>query len=121
MGFNFNQFFGYESLINENPDLVLIYGFAFIFFGSMALTLVSFILNKMGLTVIVSRFIGPLILSLFVCLLVAIIPTVILKLVANDVSGVKLIYCWITIFTGVTFFCFSNHGMITKWSGSFKG
>ncbi|MCD0487704.1 hypothetical protein LPB86_05660 [Pedobacter sp. MC2016-14] len=120
MGFNFNHFFGYENIINKNPDLVLIYGFAFIIFGMLALTFIGFIFGKLGFKIINEHFIGPLTLSLFLCLLVAIVPTVVLKIVANDVSGVKLLYCWLTIFCGITFFCFSNYAMLGKWGRSFR-
>jgi len=119
MGFNFNQFFGYENVINKNPDLVLIYGFAFIIFGLMALAFVALIFNKIGLKIVVNQFIAPLMQSMTLCLVIAILPTIILSVVANDVSGVKLIYCWITIFLGITIFCFLNYPMINKWSLSF--
>lgn len=114
--FNFNYLFGYEELINRNPDLVLIYGFGIIIGGMMVLTLIAMVLVKMGLTVIIDHFLAPLIVSLLLCLIVAIVPTVILKVVANDLSGVKLVYIWITIFCGITFFTFSNYPMISKWS-----
>jgi hypothetical protein len=118
MEFNFNHFFGYESVINKNPDLVLIYGFAFIIFGLMALTFIALIFSKIGLQIAVKHFIAPLMQSMVLCLFVAIIPTVILSVVANDVSGVKLLYCWITIFSGITIFCFLHYPMINKWSES---
>lgn len=118
MGFNFNHFFGYEDIVNKNPDLVLIYGFAFMIFGLMALAFIALVFNKIGLKIVVSQFIAPLMQSMILCLVVAILPTVILCVVANDVSGVKLIYCWITIFFGVTIFCFLNYSMINKWSAS---
>jgi len=121
MAFNFNHFFGYEDVINRNPDLVLIYGFGVIIFGMMLLTLLSMILVKIGITVLVDHFLAPLTLSLLLCLIVAIIPTVILKVVANDLSGVKLVYIWITIFAGTTFFSFSNYPMMKKWSAAKKG
>ena len=120
MEFNFNHFFGYETLINKNPDLVLIYGFAFIIFGLMALTFVALIFSKIGLKIVVNQLIAPLMQSMILCLIVAIIPTIILSVVADDVSGVKLIYCWITIFFGITIFCFLNYPAINKWSGSFS-
>lgn len=118
MEFNFNHFFGYENTINKNPDLILIYGFAFIIFGIMALTFIAMIFRKIGLKIVVSQLIAPLIQSMILCLGVAILPTIILSVLANDVSGVKLIYCWITIFVGITIFCFLNYQMINKWSES---
>ncbi|SDL54676.1 hypothetical protein [Pedobacter antarcticus] len=116
MGFNFNQFFGYESGINQHPEQVLMYGFAAIIFGVLGLTFVAFILRKIKLIAVIDHLIAPLIISLLVCLVVAILPTLILYLLASNISGVKLIYCWITIFTGITFFCFSNYQTIKNWA-----
>lgn len=113
-GLNFNQFFGYEDLINKNQDLVLIYGFAFLIFGMMALAFISLICSKLSLNAIVDHFIAPLLIAFLLSMIVAILPTVIFKVVANDLSGVKLIYIWITIFSGMTFFSFLNYPMIKK-------
>ncbi|CAM4015419.1 hypothetical protein SAMN06265348_101188 [Pedobacter westerhofensis] len=116
MAFSFNQFFGCEQQINAHKDLVVMYGFAAIFLGLIALAFLSFILGRLNLTVIIDHFIGPMVCSLILCLGIAILPTIILYVVASDVSGVKLLYCWITIFAGVTFFCFSNNAMIRKFT-----
>lgn len=116
MAFNFNKFFGYENSINQHPEQVLIYGFGIIIFGLLGLTFLAFILRKIKLIAIIDHLIAPLIISLLLCLVVAILPTLVLYLLASDVSGVKLVYCWITIFTGMTFFCFSNYQTIRNWA-----
>lgn len=114
MGFNFNQFFGYEKVINQNPDLVLLYGFCSMIFGMMALTLLAFICRKLTLIAVIDHFLAPLICALGLSLVLAILPTVIFKVVANDLSGVKLVYTWIAIFLGMVFFSFLNYPMIRK-------
>lgn len=114
MASNFEHFFGYENAINRNPDLVLLYGYAFIVFGGLMLIFIAFILRKISLSILVSKFINPLILSMGICLLVAIPPTVIFKIVANNLTGVKLIYIWFTIFTGITLFTFLRYQEIKK-------
>lgn len=115
MAFNFSEFFGYEQSINQHPEQVLMYGFAVIIFGVLGLTFLSFILRKIKLIAIIDHLIAPLIISLLLCLVIAILPTLILYLLASNVSGVKLVYCWITIFSGMTFFCFSNYRTIRNW------
>ncbi|WP_316804970.1 hypothetical protein [Pedobacter nototheniae] len=119
MASNFEHFFGYENQINKNPDLVLIYGFAGIIFGLMAMILIAVLLRKIGLPFLISKFLNPLILSLGICFLVAIIPTILFKVLANDLSGVKLIYIWIVIFAGITMFTTINYQMLKKWLYSF--
>lgn len=32
----------------------------------------------------------------------------------TDKNGIKLMYCWLTIFTGMFFFCLMNEQAITK-------
>ena len=115
MEFSFKEFFGYEEQINAHPDLVLMYGFAAMIFGVIALAFIAFFLRKLGLIALIDHFIAPLMCALLLCLVVAILPTLVLYLLANNVSGVKLIYCWITIFAGMGFFCFSNYASIRKY------
>ncbi|WP_442587272.1 hypothetical protein ACSBL2_14615 [Pedobacter sp. AW31-3R] len=120
MAFSFNDFFGYEKVINAHPDLVLIYGFTGIIFGLLALTFIAFILRKIHFHAIVEHLIAPLMWVLMLSFGIAVIPTLVLYFLANNVSGVKLIYCWMTILSGMTFFCFMNDAMIKKWMSTSK-
>ncbi|MGN7808947.1 hypothetical protein [Flavobacterium sp. 22076] len=108
MGFSFNTFFGYENQINELKDQVLIYGFAGIIFGILGLLIIAVLLRKIGLNTINSFFINPLMLVLGLTLLVSILPTIILYVVALDISGVKIVYSWITIFLGMVLYVMFN-------------
>lgn len=119
MGFNFNTFFGYETEINKATDLVLIYGFAVLIFGIVGLTLIAAIFRKIGFTSIISYFISPLILCLGLTLILSILPTIVFSVVASDISGVKLIYSWITIFLGMLFFVMVNLSRIKKFVREF--
>ncbi|KIA97811.1 MULTISPECIES: hypothetical protein [unclassified Flavobacterium] len=119
MGFNFNTFFGYETEINKAHDLVLIYGFAVLIFGILGLSIIAIIFRKIGLTAIISYFISPLILCLGLTLLISILPTIIFCVVASDISGVQLIYSWITIFSGMLFFVVFNLSTIKKFVKEF--
>ncbi len=108
MGFSFNTFFGYENQINELKDQVLIYGFAGIIFGILGLLFIAVLLRKIGLNSINSFFVNPLMLALGLTLLVSILPTIILYVVALDISGVKIVYSWITIFLGMVLYVMFN-------------
>jgi hypothetical protein len=108
MGFSFNTFFGYENQINELKDQVLIYGFAGIIFGILGLLFIAVLFRKIGLNTINSFFVNPLMLALGLTLLVSILPTIILYVVALDISGVKIVYSWITIFLGMVLYVMFN-------------
>lgn len=124
MGFNFNTFFGYENQINNQPDQVLIYGFASIVLGFVALIFMAFVIRKLGLSSINSYVINPLMLVLGLTFLLSIVPTVIFYVVTSDISFVKIMYCWIVIFIGMLFFvgfnlesikkCFHEFGKVTE-------
>lgn len=119
MGFNFRTFFGYENNINSHKDLVLIYGFATIIFGVVGLIFIGAVIRKLGFNVIISYVISPLMLCLGLTLIVAVLPTTIFYVVAYDVSGVKLVYSWITIFTGMLLFTMINLNTIKKFVKEF--
>ncbi len=112
--FSFNTFFGYETKINNLGDQILIYGFAGIIFSLVALVFVAMLIRKLGFNSVNSFFINPLMLSLGLTLLVAILPTIIFYVVALDVSGVKILYSWITIFIGMFLFVLFNLETIKK-------
>ncbi|MBE8725065.1 hypothetical protein [Flavobacterium hungaricum] len=108
MEFNFNTFFGYEKEINTMQDQVLIYGFAIIIFSIVGLLFLAAILRKIGLTSFISFIINPLLLSLGLTLIIAILPTIVFYTSNSEVSSVKIIYSWLTIFIGMLWFVFFN-------------
>ncbi|KAF2516153.1 hypothetical protein [Flavobacterium foetidum] len=124
MEFNFDTFFGYEQLINNQPDIVMIYSFAGIVFGILALIFLAIISRKLGLHSINSFIINPLMLVLGLTFIVSILPTFIFYVAASDISFVKIVYSWIVIFIGMLFFvginletikkCLSEFGKITE-------
>ncbi|MFB9078287.1 hypothetical protein ACFFLS_16735 [Flavobacterium procerum] len=108
MEFNFNTFFGYEGEINALNDEVLIYGFASLIFGILGLLILASIVRMIGLNAVSRFFINPLLLTLGLTILVAIFPTIIFYVGTSDVSGVKIVYCWIAIFLGMLLFVIFN-------------
>ncbi|AWK03840.1 hypothetical protein HYN56_06210 [Flavobacterium crocinum] len=119
MEFNFNTFFGYEQQINNQPDIVMIYSFAGIVFGIMALLFLAIIIRKIGLNSINSFIINPLMLALGLTFIVSILPTVIFYVVTSDISFVKIVYSWIVIFIGMLFFVGINLETIKKCLNEF--
>ncbi|WP_343588654.1 hypothetical protein [Flavobacterium sp.] len=119
MEFNFNTFFGYEDYINNQPDQVLIYSFAGIVFGGLALLFLGILIRKLGLAFINSYIINPLMLVLGLTFLISIPPTVIFYVVTSNISFVKIIYIWIVIFIGMLFFVGFNLETIKKYLNEF--
>lgn len=120
MEFNFNTFLGYENEINSLNDTVLIYGFGSIMFGLVTLTFAAFIIRKLGFGAVNSYFTSPLMLSLGLTILVSILPTIVFYVVANDISPVKILYCWITIFIGMFLFVMFNLETIKSFFREFN-
>lgn len=108
MEFSFNTFFGYENQINSLKDQVLLYGFAGIIFTILGLIFLAVLLRKLGLNSVNSFFVNPLMLALGLTLLVSILPTIVFYIVALDISGVKIVYSWITIFLGMVLYVMFN-------------
>ncbi|RWW91671.1 hypothetical protein [Flavobacterium cerinum] len=114
MEFNYNLF-GYESHINNEPELVLIYGFAGLLAAMTVITLLSYIFRKIGFEIVVNYFFKPLLLAFGLCLFITLFPTMALYFIIPDLRGVKLAYIWITIFSGITIFSFVNYTTIKKF------
>lgn len=119
MEFNFNTFFGYENEINSLKDQVLIYGFAGIIFTLLGLIFIAVLLRKIGFNAVNSFVINPLMLALGLTLLTAILPTIVFYVVALNVSSVKIVYSWITIFLGMLLFVMFNLEMIKSFFKEF--
>lgn len=114
MEFNYSLL-GYESHINKEPELVLIYGFAGLLAAMVLITLSSYIFRKIGLEIVVNYFFKPLLLAFGLCLFLTLFPTMALYFIISNLSGVKLAYIWITIFSGITIFSFVNYTTIKKF------
>jgi len=114
MEFNYSLL-GYESYVNNEPQLVLVYGFAGLLAAILGITILSYIFRKTGLQFIVDHLFKPLLLAFGFALFITLIPTLILYFLV-PLSGVKLAYIWLTLFLGITIFCFVNYTMITKWT-----
>ena len=99
MEFDFNTFFGYETLLNEKPDRMLIISFLFINFLLEKWHWKSYLIKVVLYTSFLLIFFGGFTISLFYFM---------------GVSGVKLAYCYSIITIGMFFFCLLNGKTITK-------
>jgi hypothetical protein len=120
MEFSFNTFFGLEDKIADYPEVTI--------FGAMLLpivlvipiALVGWIFRKLKFNMYIIHVL--LYTLLFTFILGAI--TIFVLFFITDKNGVKLAYCWLTVFTGMFIFSLINANTITKmftdWSKIIK-
>jgi uncharacterized membrane protein YecN with MAPEG domain len=118
--FSFNTFFGFEGDIVTNPEVVI--------FGAMFLplllfipiALIAWIFRKLKINMYI---IHVLMYTLLFTFILGAVGIFILFLI-TDKNGIKLAYCWLTIFAGMFFFSLINANTITKmftdWSKIIK-
>jgi hypothetical protein len=120
MGFSFNTFFGLEDRITDYPEVVI--------FGAMFVPLLLFIpVALIGWMFRKLKFNMYIIHVLMYTLLFTFIfgaITIFVLFFITDKNGVKLAYCWLTVFTGMFIFSLINANTITKmftdWSKIIK-
>lgn len=120
MGFSFNTFFGLEDRITDYPEVVI--------FGAMFVPLLLFIpVALIGWMFRKLKFNMYIIHVLMYTLLFTFIfgaITIFVLFFITDKNGVKLAYCWLTVFTGMFIFSLINTNTITKmfidWSKIIK-
>jgi hypothetical protein len=120
MEFSFNTFFGLEDKITDYPEVTI--------FGAMLLpvllvipiALIGWIFRKLKFNMYIIHVL--LYTLLFTFVLGAI--TIFVLFFITDKNGVKLAYCWLTVFTGMFIFSLINANTITKmfkdWSKIIK-
>lgn len=117
---NFNTFFGYENLLHEKPEIVM-FGAFFVPIGLLlVISIIGFILRKIGANMyLIHAFLYTLLFTFFFGVF-----TILILIFITDRNGVKLAYCWLSIFTGMFFFCLFNTNSISKmfmdWSKILK-
>lgn len=118
--FSFNTFFGLEDQIADYPEVTI--------FGAMFLPLLLFIpMAVIGWIFRKLKFNMYIIHVLMYTLLFTFIVgalTIFILFFITDKNGVKLAYCWLTVFAGMFFFSLINANTITKmftdWSKIIK-
>lgn len=117
---NFNTFFGYENLLHEKPEIVMFGAFLVPIGLLLVISIVGFILRKIGANMyLIHAFLYTLLFTFFFGVF-----TILILIFITDRNGVKLAYCWLSIFTGMFFFSLFNTNSISKmfmdWSKILK-
>lgn len=110
MALNFNPFFGYEELLRTKPEIAI--------FGALLLPLalliaflpIAYIFRKLKFNM---YFIHSFLYTLLFTFFFGSFAILILFLI-TDKNGLKLAYCWLSIFSGMFFFCIFNTNTINK-------
>ena len=109
MEFDFNTFFGYETLLNENPESMLIISSLLPAVLLLLFLAIHFLLAKLHLR---SHLVSVILYTLFLTILFG--GFTISLFYFMGVSGVKLGYCYSIITIGMFCFCLLNGNTITK-------
>lgn len=117
---NFNTFFGYENLLIEKPEIVMFGAFLVPIILLLMISIIGFVLRKIGANMyLIHSFLYTLLFTFFFGVF-----TILILVFITDRNGVKLAYCWLSIFTGMFFFCLFNTNSISKmfmdWSKILK-
>jgi len=117
---SFNTFFGYERMLTEKPEIVL-FGAMLVPIGLLiGISIIGWVFRKLKLNMYI---IHALLYTLMFTFLFGAIAMLILFFI-TDRNGVKLAYCWLTIFIGMFFFSIVNTNTISKmftdWSKIIK-
>jgi len=120
MGFSFNTFFGLEDKIANYPE-VTIFGAMFLpLLLFVPIALIGWIFRKLKFNMYI---IHVLLYTLMFTFVLGSLAMLILFFI-TDKNGVKLAYCWLTVFAGMFFFSMINVNTITKmftdWSKIIK-
>jgi len=120
MEFSFNTFFGLESKMADYPE-VTIFGAMFLpLLLFIPIALIGWIFRKLKFNMYIIHVLMYTLLFTFI--LGAI--TIFVLFFITDKNGVKLAYCWLTVFTGMFIFSLINANTITKmftdWSKIIK-
>jgi hypothetical protein len=118
--FSFNTFFGYETILNGKPEIVL-FGAMLIPIGLLiGISIIGWVFRKLKLNMYV---IHALLYTLLFTFLFGAVTMLILFFI-TDRNGVKLAYSWLSIFIGMFFFSIINTNTISKmftdWSKIIK-
>ncbi|WP_374464893.1 hypothetical protein [Chryseobacterium sp.] len=118
--FSFNTFFGYENILMEKPEIVL-FGAMLLPIGLiMVVSIIGWMFRKLKFNMyIIQAILYNLLFTFFFGTV-----TMLILFFITDKNGVKLAWCWSSIFLGM--FCFSIINtntiskMFTDWSKIIK-
>jgi hypothetical protein len=119
-GLSFNTFFGLEDKIIENPEIIIFGAMLVPLLLSFPVTVIGWIFRKLKFNMYIIHVLLYTLLFTFVVGAV----TVLILFFITDKNGVKLAYCWLTVFAGMFIFSLINANTLTKmftdWSEIIK-
>lgn len=119
-GLSFNTFFGLEDKIIENPEIIIFGAMLVPLLLSFPVTVIGWIFRKLKFNMYI---IHVLLYTLLFTFVVGVVTILILFFI-TDKNGVKLAYCWLTVFAGMFIFSLINANTLTKmftdWSEIIK-
>lgn len=110
MEFSFNTFFGFEKDLMAHPEMLIFVAFLGPILLMLPIALVGWAFRKLKFNMYI---INVLLYTLMFTFLLGVLTIFVLYFI-TDKNGIKLLYCWLTIFAGMFFFCLMNEKTITK-------
>lgn len=110
MEFSFNTFFGLEKDLTVHPEMLIFVALITPVLLMLPVALIGWIFRKLKLNMyIINVLFYTLIFTLFLGIF-----TIFVLYFITDKNGIKLAYCWLTVFAGMFFFSLINENTITK-------
>lgn len=110
MEFSFNTFFGFEKDLMAHPEMLIFVALLVPILLMLPIALIGWIFRKLKFSMYI---INVLLYTLMFTFLFGILTIFVLYFI-TDKNGIKLMYCWLTVFAGMFFFCLMNEKTITK-------
>ncbi|REC63518.1 hypothetical protein DRF65_05325 [Chryseobacterium pennae] len=110
MEFSFNTFFGLEKDLTAHPEMLIFAALLIPILLMLPIALVGWIFRKLKFNMYI---INVLLYTMMFTFLLGILTIFVLYFI-TDKNGIKLAYCWLTVFAGMFFFSLINENTITK-------
>ncbi|MCS4301462.1 hypothetical protein [Chryseobacterium sp. BIGb0232] len=110
MEFSFNTFFGLEKDLTAHPEMLIFAVLLIPILLMLPIALVGWIFRKLKFNMYI---INVLLYTMMFTFLLGILTIFVLYFI-TDKNGIKLMYCWLTVFAGMFFFSLINENNITK-------
>ncbi|WP_336686108.1 hypothetical protein [Chryseobacterium bernardetii] len=110
MEFSFNTFLGFEKDLMSHPEMVIFAALLLPILLMLPIALIGWVFRKLKFNMYI---INVVLYTLMFTFLLGVLTIFVLYFI-TDKNGIKLMYCWLTIFIGMFFFCLMNEQAITK-------
>lgn len=110
MEFSFNTFFGFEKDLIAHPEMLIFAALLAPILLMLPVALIGWVFRKLKFNMYI---INVLLYTLMFTFLFGLLTVFVLYFI-TDKNGIKLMYCWLTVFAGMFFFSLINEKTITK-------